>query len=314
MTTRLRAAFMGSPEFAVPSLRVVAERCDLRVVVCQPDRPAGRGRTLTPPAVKHAAVALDVPIVQPLKMKDGSLAAALREHELDIAVIVAFGRILPAELLAIPRLGCINVHASVLPRWRGAAPIQRAILAGDRETGVTIMQMDVGLDTGPIHRIARTPIDPHETQGMLFARLSELGASALDEFLGELSQRPLVATPQPEDGIVLAPPLRKEEGVVEWSRAARAIVDHVRGMDPWPTAATRRGDDELKLFGARVSERERPVGAGPGDVLGVDAKGVHVVCGDAVVCIAELQPPGKRRMSAAAYAAGRPFAAGDRLG
>jgi methionyl-tRNA formyltransferase len=317
MSERLRAVFMGSPEFAVPSLRVVAERCDLRLVVCQPDRPAGRGRTLTPPAVKHAANALGVDTVQPFKMKDGTLAASLREHQLDIAVIVAFGRILPAELLAIPRLGCINVHASVLPRWRGAAPIQRAILEGDRETGVTIMQMDVGLDTGPIHRVLRTPIVPHETQGALFARLSELGATALDAFLRELpspSQGWPKPSPQPDEGVTLAPPLRKEEGVLDWSRGVRAVVDHVRGMDPWPSAATRRGSDELKLYGARASVRPRPEQAQPGDVLGVDAAGVHVVCGDGVVCIAELQPPGKRRMSAAAYAAGRPFAPGVRLG
>jgi methionyl-tRNA formyltransferase len=305
---------MGSPEFAVPSLRVVAERCDLRVVVCQPDRPAGRGRTLTAPAVKHAAVALDVPIVQPLKMKDGTLAAALREHDLDIAVIVAFGRILPAELLAIPRLGCINVHASVLPRWRGAAPIQRAILAGDRETGVTIMQMDVGLDTGPIHRVARTPIEPHETQGMLFARLAELGATALGEFLAGLGSAMPTPLPQPDDGIVHAPPLRKEEGVLDWSRPLRAVIDHVRGMDPWPTASTRRGGDELKLYGASPSNRARPDAASPGEVVAVDAQGVHVACGEGMVCIAELQPPGKRRMSATAYAAGRPFAPGDRFG
>ncbi len=313
MSGKLRAVFMGSPEFAVPSLRVVAELCDLRLVVCQPDRPAGRGRTMTPPAVKHAANALGVPTEQPLKMKDGTLAAALRLHDLDLAVVVAFGRILPADLLAIPRLGCINVHASLLPRWRGAAPIQRAILAGDRETGVTIMQMDVGLDTGPIHRVARTPIGPLETQAELFARLAELGAVTLGELLAQLPDVP-PPTPQPEEGVVLAPPLRKEEGVVDWTRDAKAIVDHVRGMDPWPSAVTKRGDDELKLYGARASTRARPEDARPGAVLAVDAAGVHVACGTGAVCIAELQPPGKRRMSAAAYSAGRPFAPGDHFG
>ncbi|HWB77859.1 MAG TPA: methionyl-tRNA formyltransferase [Nannocystaceae bacterium] len=310
---RLRAAFMGSPEFAVPSLRAVAEHCDLRLVVCQPDRPAGRGRTMTPPAVKHAAVALGVPCEQPSKMKDGTLAAVLRSHALDLVVVVAFGRILPADLLAIPRLGCINVHASLLPRWRGAAPIQRAILAGDRETGVTIMQMDAGLDTGPIHRMVKTPIDPHETQGDLFARLAELGATALGEFLRALPEVP-PASPQPEQGMTLAPPLTKEEGVIDWSRAASELVDHVRGMDPWPSAMTKRGDDELKLFGAKLSAHERPHEAAPGEVLRNDAAGLHIACGRGALAIAELQPAGKRRMTAAAYAAGRPFKSGERLG
>jgi methionyl-tRNA formyltransferase len=310
---RLRAAFMGSPEFAVPSLRATAEQCDLRLVVCQPDRPAGRGRTMTAPAVKHAAIALGVPCEQPLKMKDGTLAATLRSHELDLVVVVAFGRILPADLLAIPKLGCINVHASLLPRWRGAAPIQRAILAGDRETGVTIMQMDAGLDTGPVHRMVHTPIGPHETQAELFARLAELGAGALGEFLGALPNVPPPLA-QTEQGVTLAPPLRKEEGIVHWSRDASELVDHVRGMDPWPAAVTHRAGDELKLFGARVSDHPRPHEAAPGEVLRLDGAGLHVACGRGAIAITELQPAGKRRMTAAAYAAGRPFKRGDRLG
>ncbi len=311
--TRLRAAFMGSPEFALPSLREVAARCDLQLVVCQPDRPAGRGRALTAPAVKQAALALGVPILQPTKMKDGSVAAALRELALDVAIVVAFGRILPPELLAVPRYGCLNVHASLLPRWRGAAPIQRAILAGDRETGVAIMQMDAGLDTGPVHALARTPIGPRETQGELFVRLAELGAQLLGEFLGRFPDVPPPQA-QADDGVVLAPPLRKEEGRIDWSRAAQALVDHVRGMDPWPLACCVRGDDELKLFAASPSSHATG-GAAPGTVLAVDAAGLHVAAGDgAALCVAELQPAGKRRMPARAYAAGRPFAPGERLG
>jgi methionyl-tRNA formyltransferase len=192
----LRAGFMGSPAFAVPSLRAVARTCDLRVVVCQPDRPAGRGLELAPPAVKLAAAEYDVPILQPVKMKDGTLAAALREHALDVVIVTAFGRILPPDILALPRHGCINVHASVLPRWRGAAPIQRAILAGDRETGVSIMQMDEGLDTGAVFTTVTTPIGPSETSGELFERLAELGGDALATFL---SAFPDVAPPQQQD-------------------------------------------------------------------------------------------------------------------
>ncbi len=310
---RLRAAFMGSPEFAVPSLRIVAQSCDLLAVVCQPDRPAGRGRELAMPAVKTAALDLGVPVIQPTKMKDGTLAAALRALELDVAIVAAFGRILPRDVLAVPRLGCINVHASLLPRWRGAAPIQRAILAGDAETGITIMQMDEGLDTGPIHRMARMPIDPYVTQGELFDRLAGLGAQALAQFLDEFPDVP-PPQPQPEEGIVHAPPLTKAEGRVDWQRSTTALVDHVRGMDPWPGAFTSRGADELKLFRARPSAHPRATLAQPGEVLGVDAEGLHVATGDGAIAIADVQPAGKKRMPARAYAAGRAFAPHERLG
>ncbi len=308
----LRAAFMGSPSFAVPSLEVVARRCDLRVVVCQPDRPAGRGKHLTPPAVKTAALAFGVPVVQPSKMKDGSLYAQLADHALDVAIVVAFGRILPPDLLALPRYGCINVHASALPRWRGAAPIQRAILAGDRETGVTLMQMDAGLDTGPIHRVVRTSIAPTETQGDLFERLARLGAEALDGFLAVFPDVP-APSPQPEQGVTLAPPLAKSEGRVDWARGVAAICDHVRGMDPWPKASCTRGDIELKLYLAGRSTWTAPDDAPAGEVLGVDGSGMHVRCGDGVVRVGEVQPAGRTRMAAQAYAAGHPFAPGERL-
>lgn len=308
----LKAAFMGSPDFAVPSLRAVARACDLRVVVCQPDRPAGRGRKLTPPPVKKAAADLGLPVLQPTKMKDGTLAAALGEHDLDVAIVVAFGRILPQTILDLPRLGCINVHGSILPRWRGAAPIQRAVLAGDSETGVSIMQMDAGLDTGPVFTIARTGIGPLETSGELFTRLAEVGAETLEQFLSAFPNVP-PATPQPQEGVTHAPPLRKEEGEMDWQRRVSDLVDHVRGMDPWPVAWTQRGEDRLKLFGACPSSVTR--GQVPaGTVLEVDDLGVHVACLDGCVCLAELQPPGKRRMPAQAYAAGRPFAPGEVLG
>jgi methionyl-tRNA formyltransferase len=307
----LRAAFMGSPEFAVPSLEAVRRRCDLRVVVCQPDRPAGRGRALTPPAVKVAASGYGVPIVQPVKMKDGTLLRELTAFDLDVAIVVAFGRILPADLLALPKHGCLNVHASVLPRWRGAAPIQRAILAGDRETGVSIMQMDVGLDTGPVHRVVKTEIEPLETQGELFARLSVIGAAALDEFLAVFPDVPDPVA-QDEDGVVLAPPLVKSDGVVAWDRTVREIVDHVRGMDPWPVATSMRKGEPLKLFAARPSTRTSD--SPPGTVLGVDANGMHVAVRGGAVCIGEVQGPGQRRMAARAYAAGHAFATDERLG
>jgi methionyl-tRNA formyltransferase len=304
--TRLRAAFMGSPEFAVPSLSVVHRRCDLQLVVCQPDRPAGRGRKLTPPAVKVAAQALGVPVEQPTKMKDGRLAAVLRGLDLDLVVVVAFGRILPPDVLGAPRHGCINVHASRLPRWRGAAPIQRAVLAGDPTTAVALMQMDEGLDTGPVYRMIDTPIGPHETSGALFERLAGLGAEALDDLLAAF---PAVPPPQPQspEGITHAAMLRKDEGRVAWDRSARVLVDHVRGMDPWPVAyveLAEAGGEPLRLFAARPSAHPRGEHA-PGTVVAVDDEGLHVAALDGVVCIGQVQPAGKRRMPASAWAAGR---------
>ncbi len=308
----LRAAFMGSPEFAVASLHAVARACDLRVVVSQPDRPAGRGRKLVAPAVKEAATALGVPVLQPLKVRDGTLAAALREHALDVIVVTAYGRILPREILELPRLGCINVHASLLPRWRGAAPIQRAVLAGDRETGVAIMQMEEGLDTGPVHRVLVTPIGPLETSGELFDRLAPLGGAVLEAFLRELPDVP-PPTKQDERGLVLAPMLTKAEGLTRWTCPSGQVIDHVRGMDPWPGAFTGRGELTLKLFRAAPSARVRPDGALAGQVLAVDREGMHVAGGEGVVCIAEVQVVGGKRMPAHAYAAGKPFAPGESL-
>jgi len=308
----LRAAFMGSPEFAVASLQAVARVCDLRVVVSQPDRPAGRGRKLVAPAVKEAALALGVPVLQPTKVRDGTLAAELRRHELDVIVVTAYGRILPREILELARYGCINVHASLLPRWRGAAPIQRAVLAGDRDTGVAIMQMEEGLDTGPVHRVRVVAIDPLETSGELFERLAPIGGELLAEVLRELPRLP-PPTVQDEAGVTLAPMLSKAEGLTRWTCPARQVVDHVRGMDPWPGAFTGRGGQVLKIFRAAPSSRARPEDAAAGQVIAVDRAGMHVACGEGVVCVAELQVVGGKRMPAQAYAAGKPFAAGERL-
>lgn len=308
----LRAVFMGSPEFAVPSLQAVARACSLALVVTQPDKPAGRGRKLVPPAVKEAAQALGVPVAQPVKVRDGTLAAQLRAIAPDVIVVTAYGRILPVEILAIPRLGCINVHASLLPRWRGAAPIQRAVLAGDAETGVAIMQMEEGLDTGAVYREARTPIGPEETSGELFERLAALGGALLGEFLAALPDVP-PPTPQDATRVTIAPILRKEEGLVDWTGSVRQVVDHVRGMDPWPAAFTGRDGGPVKLFRAGPSARPRPAGAAPGEVLAVDRAGLHVACGDGVVRVGELQAAGAKRMPAQAYAAGKPFKEGERF-
>ncbi len=310
---KLRAGFMGSPAFAVPYLDAVRATCELRVVVCQPDKPAGRGRTLTPPAIKTHAQDFGVPIVQPHKMKDGSLVATLSTHELDVLVVVAFGRILPPELLALPTYGCLNVHASRLPRWRGAAPIQRAILAGDTVTGVCIMAMDEGLDTGPLYVTHDVDILPGETSGALFDRLAVMGAPVLQTFLQAFPNVP-AAQPQPSEGVTYAAPLGKHEGQVDWQRSARELACHVRGMDPWPVAFTHRRGEVLKLFGAScasIANANVPAGG----VLACSSEhGLCVQTADGALAIAQVQPPGKRRMPAHEYARGKPFAPEERLG
>ncbi|NVB37226.1 methionyl-tRNA formyltransferase [Pseudenhygromyxa sp. WMMC2535] len=306
---------MGSPDFALPSLRAVHQRCELVAVVSQPDRPAGRGRKLKPPPVKVLAESLGVPVLQPTKVRKGRLSALLEPYAPEIIVVTAYGRILGRDVLELPAHGCVNVHASLLPRWRGAAPIQRAVLAGDAESGVAIMRMDIGCDTGPVYRMRATPIGPEETAGALFERLAELGGEVLGEFLAEFPDvPPPVDQAELEGEVVHAAKLEKAEGEVDWSRPARAVIDHVRGMDPWPAAWTSRGDQRLKLYAAGSSERARPADARPGQVLEVDAAGMHVCAGDAVVRVGEVQAPGKRRMAARDYASGQPFAAGDLLG
>lgn len=315
MSRKLRAVFMGSPEFAVPSLHAVARRCDLRAVVSQPDRPAGRGRKLKPPEVKVAAEALGVPVLQPTAVRQGKLRALLDPYAPEVIVVTAYGRILGADVLELPEHGCINVHASLLPRWRGAAPIQRAVLAGDAQTGVAIMKMDIGCDTGPVYCMRAIDIGAEETSGELFERLAVLGGEVLDEFLAEFPNvPPPVDQAELEGEPVHAAKLEKHEGVVDWSRTATQVIDHIRGMDPWPAAVTRRGDVTLKLFAAGRSERGRPMGGEPGTVIGVDEHGIHVCTGDAVVRVGEVQAAGKRRMSGREHAIGQPFAEGERLG
>ncbi|MBL4688632.1 MAG: methionyl-tRNA formyltransferase, partial [Nannocystaceae bacterium] len=266
---------------------------------------------LTAPPVKAVAQSLGLPVVQPTKMKDGTLAATLAAYELDVIVVVAFGRILPPAILELPRHGCINVHGSLLPRWRGAAPIQRAVLAGDAHTGVAIMKMDVGLDTGPVYEIVRTEIGETETSGDLFVRLASLGAEALGEFLSRFPDVPS-PTVQSDDGMTHAAMLEKSEGRVAWARPAAVVGSQIRGMDPWPAAFTAHGEGGLKLYGARVEDVALQ-GAEPGTIIGVSADGLAVACSEGAVLIAEVQPAGKRRMPAAAWAAGRQIKPGARL-
>ena len=246
----MRAIFFGSPAFAVPSLNALHELADIAAVICQPDRPAGRGLSTRAPAVKERALELNLDVWQPKKIKTAEFATRLQGLEADVAVVTAYGRILPKAVLEAPRLGCVNVHASILPRWRGAAPIQWAIAHGDGETGVTLMQMDEGMDTGPILAIRSIPIERDDDASTLGDRLSELGGDLLREKLPEYVSGSLSPTPQDDRGATVAPLLKKEDGQIDWDRTAHQVHDHIRGMVPWPGAYSDLGDRRIKIHKA----------------------------------------------------------------
>jgi len=300
---------MGSPDFAVPALRALLEHHQVALVVTQPDRPAGRGQVSTAPPVKRLADGAGVPVIQPASARRPELVDQLRATGAEIGVVVAYGKILPAAVLqAFPR-GCVNIHASLLPAYRGAAPIQWAIIHGERETGVTIMQLDEGMDTGPILLQRRVAIAPDDTAGSLFDRLSGLGAELLLEALDGLAAGTLPARSQGNAGASHAPMLTKQDGRIDWSQPAAAVAARIRGVDPWPGATTTLEGEPLKLFGASAA----PGRGEPGEVVGVDDRLV-VACGEGACRIAEVQAAGKKRMPVAAFLAGRPIPVGTRLG
>jgi methionyl-tRNA formyltransferase len=321
-----RAIFFGSPAFAVPSLQVVATETQLCAVVSQPDRPAGRGQAPAAPAVKLAAAALDIPIFQPEKIRTPETLATLAAFDADIFVVVAYGRILPQAVLDLPRRGPFNVHASLLPRLRGAAPIQWAIIRGERETGVSIMRMEAGLDTGPVAAMRSLSIADDDTAGTLSVKLAELGARLLAETLPGIAVGDVALRPQDEAVHTLAPPLSKADGRLDFARPARMVSAQARGVDPWPGATALLDGEVIRLFKPVVLDpAPGPVDRGPGLVVGFqqarigsDEVGVlAVTCGDpagGLIGFAELQLPGRRRLPAAAVLAGRPIPAGTRLG
>lgn len=315
---RPRCVFFGSPAFAVPSLRRLVERAavDVCAVVTQPDRPAGRGQTLNEPAVKEAARRLipGVPVLQPEKIRTGDFEATLRALHADLFVVVAYGRILPPSILDLPRLGPWNVHASLLPRWRGAAPIQWSVIAGDAEAGVAIMRMEEGLDTGPVAAMTRTPIAEEETAGTLAIRLAELGAELLVTTLPRILDGRVVLTAQDETQVTVARLLRKEDGLLDFTQPAQAVAARARGVDPWPGAMATLQGAPVKLFGARAVGGASAGAAAPGTVLGIDGDGLRVACGPGVVSFAEVQLAGRKRLPAAVVATGRSIAPGARLG
>lgn len=306
----MRVVFMGSPEFAVPCLRALAAAHEVALVVSQPDKPAGRGGQLTPPAVKVCAQELGLPIAQPKSARTGELHDAMVATGAELAVVVAYGKILPPPVLAALPRGCINVHGSLLPKYRGAAPVQWAVINGDAETGVSIMQLDEGMDTGPVYLERRTPIDPDETSGELMARLAPIGAAALLEAIAGIAAGTLPLVAQDHAAATHARMLDKSDGAIDFTTTAHLVAARIRGVDPWPGAQATLRDQVVKLFRAQPA-----AGAGaPGTVLAIDASGALVATSDGAIRVREIQAPGRKRLAAQQFAAGRGIAVGDVLG
>ena len=297
----LRILFAGTPDFSVPPLlRLIAEGFTPVAVLTQPDRPAGRGRQLQASPVKQAATTAGISVHQPVTLRDTTARDLVSDLRPDLMIVVAYGLILPAEILQSPKYGCWNIHASLLPRWRGAAPIQRAIEAGDRESGACIMQMNEGLDTGPVIHRARIALDAEETGGSLHDRLAELGACALLECVHKLSRgAPLKAEPQPDSGITYARKLDKAAAQIDWSEHAEGLERRIRAFNPWPVAWCMIGGERTRIWKSCVVAEAHA--SKPGTVLSAGKNGINIATGQNVLRVLELQRPGKRRMSAADY-------------
>jgi methionyl-tRNA formyltransferase len=310
----MNLVFAGTPEFAVPALRALLDAGHtLLAVYTQPDRPAGRGRKLGMSAVKEFALERGLRVHQPVTLKSEDAAATLRALQPDALIVIAYGLILPKPILTIPRYGCINVHASLLPRWRGAAPIQRAIEAGDATTGVTIMQMDEGLDTGAMLATAETPIGVDDTAATLHDRLAALGGRLLVETLARLARGDLAPQAQDHARASYAAKLKKEEARLDWNADAGLLARRVRAFNPWPVAHTTLDGQTLRLWHAQA-ENGTAAGALPGSVLAADADGVRVQCASGTLRIIRLQLEGGKVLDAHAFLNGRPLPAGTRLG
>ncbi len=293
---------MGTPDFALPALEALITEHEVCLVITQPDKPSGRKKRMAPPPVKELALRAGIEVLQSTSARTPEFLTRLQDTKADVAVVVAYGKILPLAVLETFPYGCINIHGSLLPKYRGAAPIQWAIINGEVETGISIMHLDEGMDTGPVLLTRAEPIHSHDTAGTLFERLAPLGASAVLEALQGLAAGTLIPKPQPEKGASHAPMLKKKDGCVDWRRPASEVAARICGLDPWPGSFTPFAGGNLKVFGAAVCEGE----GRPGSLLAYDdAQGMVVACGVGACCIAEVQAPGKKRMPAAAFARGR---------
>ena len=310
----MRALFFGTPEFAVPSLDALAEIAEVVGVVCQPDKPVGRGLTLTPPPVKARALERGLKVLQPTKLKTGEFPEWVRAENADVAVVVAYGRILPPAVLGGTRLGFVNVHGSLLPKYRGAAPIHWAILRGEEETGITLMLLDEGMDTGAMLEKFVTPIGPNETVHELSQRMAALGADAVRRGLPKFVAGQYTPIAQDDTQATIAPMLEKKDGAIAWAEPARSIHDKVRGTNPWPGAFTHLQGRIVKVHRAKMSDLTRP-GAAPGEVIAADKVRVVVACGGegASVELLQVQLEGKKTVRAVEWHLGRGVKIGDRL-
>lgn len=297
----MRVVFAGTPEFAVPHLLSVIAGPGCVAVYTQPDRPQGRGRQLAASPVKQTALAHGLPVYQPLTLKDAAAQAELAALQPDLIVVVAYGLILPRAVLAIPRHGCWNIHGSLLPRWRGAAPIQRAVMAGDAETGVCLMQMEAGLDTGPVLLTRRTPIGPTDTAGSLHDRLAVLGAELLADGLAQQAAGTLPSpVPQPDQGVTYAHKLDKAEALLDLTQPAQQLAQQVRGLSPWPVAELTLDGERLRVHAALALPGDGS-NASPGSVLAQRRAGIDLATGEGVLRLTEVQRDGGRRLSVADY-------------
>ncbi|MGH7164641.1 MAG: methionyl-tRNA formyltransferase [Nitrospiraceae bacterium] len=314
----MRIVFMGTPEFAVPSLEALLRSEDQVVgVVSQPDRPKGRGYELAPSPVKLLCLRERLPILQPLKMKEPVFLDALKAWQPELITVAAFGRILPKVVLDLPPRGCVNVHASLLPKYRGAGPIQWAIIKGERETGITTILMDEGMDTGAILLQERLAIHPDETAGELSARLAEVGGRLLVETIRRLKEGALAPRAQDHTQATMAPLLKKDDGWITWTAEASEIVNRVRGLSPWPGAFTYAGDERWIIWRAAIKDRAwegKGPAPTPGTLVEAGKDGILVVTGHGLLVILDLQPANNRRMTAAQYVAGHSLSPGLVLG
>ena len=312
MSYQARIAFAGTPDFAVPALRVLLDHpASVVGVWTQPDRPAGRGRRPRPSPVKEVAEAAGVPVHQPEALTSAADREALVAAAPDLLVVVAYGLLLPRPVLRLPPRGCVNLHASLLPRWRGAAPIQRAVLAGDRETGVCLMDMDAGMDTGPVYGCRRTLIGVDDTGGSLHDRLAELGGQLLDDSLDDLLAGALTPQQQPAEGVTYARKLDKREARMDWSGEATLLARQVAAFNPWPVAETDWHGERLRIWRAEARSEESL--SLPGTVTAVDAAGIDVACGRGTLRLHELQAPGGRRQPVNQFIPGHALAVGTRF-
>jgi methionyl-tRNA formyltransferase len=310
----MRLVFMGTPDFAAASLEALLKSDHSIVgIVTQPDRPKGRGNILTPSPVKLLAQREQISLLQPLKIKDPEFFHVLAGWKPDLIAVAAFGRILPPAILSLPLLGCINVHGSLLPKYRGAAPIQWAVINGETETGITTMLMDEGMDTGAILLQETIPITLDDTAGTLSTRLAELGGKLLAETITRLEARTLMPRPQDSSRATLAPLLKKEDGIIDWALPATALANRIRGLAPWPGAYTTvAGGDRWTIWRAR--KVPGPVTKSPGVIVAVTHEAIHVATADGILAVMELQAANSRRMAVSQYLAGHPVAVGLQLG